>query len=91
MLFARNAQSLLMQLLKGYFKYSLYKSFSPEPLLPLLLYVLQRACLPVNLRNDFLSICLPLQLLFLPEKSVFALYLSCHLIFLSDAKVKVMF
>ena len=43
-LFARNSQSLLMQLLKGHFKYSLYKLISTESLLPLLKYVLQNAC-----------------------------------------------
>ena len=43
-LFARNSQSLLMQLLKGHFKYSLYKLISTESLLPLLTCVLQNAC-----------------------------------------------
>ena len=92
-LFARNSQSLLMQLLKGHFKYSLYKlistvfaSFAPKCpakcFLPMLV---------VNLKNDFCVFVWPCSSFSCLRNLCLPLCLFCHLISLSDAEVKVMF
>lgn len=91
-LFARNSQSPLMQLLNGHFKYSLYKLISTESLLPLICPA--KCLLPVlavNLRNDFCLFAWPCTSFACLRNLCLPLCLLCHLISLSDAEVKAVF
>ena len=82
-----------MQLLKGHFKYSLYKLIST--VFASFAWICPAKCLlpvlVVNLRNDFCLFAWPCSSFSCLRNLCLPLCLFCHLISLSDAEVKVMF